>query len=66
LFVNAPLHDANFEVAGVRKCQAAVDRVYKLLGKSSDVRFEYPDAEHDFPDAERLQSYDWLQAHLAK
>lgn len=66
LFVNAPLHDANFEVTGVRKCQAAVEPVYQLLGKSGNVRFEYPAAEHDFPDTERLQSYDWLQAHLAK
>lgn len=65
LFVNAPLNDANFAVVGVRKCQAAVEPVYKLLGKSDAVTFAYPDAEHDFPDEVREQAYQWLEKQLA-
>ena len=66
LFVNAPLHDANFAVVGVRKCQAAVEPVYKLLGKSDAVTFVYPDAEHDFPDEVRLQTYAWFEKQLGR
>lgn len=65
LFVNAPLNDANFAVVGVRKCQQAVEPVYKLLGKSDAVTFVYPDAEHDFPDQVREQAYEWLKKQLA-
>jgi dienelactone hydrolase len=60
LLVNAPLHDANFAVEGVRKCEAAVSTVYKLLGKQDNMTFLYPDAEHDFPDDIRQQTYDWF------
>jgi dienelactone hydrolase len=65
LFVNAPLRDANFAVVGVRKCQAAVEPVYQLLGKRDAVTFVYPDAEHDFPDEVREQAYQWLEKQLA-
>jgi len=40
LFVNAPLHDSNFDVDGVRECVAAYH------GKHLEA--VYPDAEHDF------------------
>lgn len=66
LFVNAPLRDANFAVAGVRKCQTAVEPVYKLLGKTDAVTFVYPDAEHDFPDDIRQQAYAWFERQLGK
>jgi dienelactone hydrolase len=64
LFVNAPLHDANFEVSGVRNCQASVEPLYKILGSSDKLRFVYPDAEHDFPDPIRHEVYDWLERML--
>lgn len=64
LFVNAPLRDSNFAVVGVRKCHAAVEPVYQLLGKSESVTFVYPDAGHDFPDTVREQAYDWLKKNL--
>lgn len=64
LFVNAPLHDENFAVEGVRKCEAALRPLLKLLGKSAATRFVYPDEQHDFPDAIRAEAYAWLKDTL--
>ncbi|MFO1063198.1 MAG: alpha/beta hydrolase family protein [Pirellulales bacterium] len=64
LLVNAPLRDANFEVVGVRKCEASVRPLYEKFGKSSDLVFRYPDAEHDFPDEVRSEAYQWLSDQL--
>lgn len=64
LFVNAPLHDDNFAVEGVRKCEAAVRPLLELLGKSAATRFEYPDEQHDFPDLMRVEAYAWLKDNL--
>ena len=64
LFVNAPLHDANFAVVGVRKCEQSVRPLYELLGKLQDFKFVYPDAEHDFPEEVRKQAYEWLDEQL--
>jgi hypothetical protein len=66
VFVNAPLRDANFAVVGVKKCQVAVEPVYRLQGKPQGITFVYPDAEHDFPDEVRQQAYAWLEKQLAK
>ncbi len=49
LLVNAPLHDANFAVEGVRKCEQAAGIVYTHLNKRKEFKVLYPDAEHDFP-----------------
>ena len=64
LFVNAPLHDENFAVAGVRKCEAALRPLLELFGKSTSTRFAYPDAQHDFPDDIRAEAYAWLKDAL--
>lgn len=64
LFVNAPLHDDNFAVAGVRKCEAALRPLHELLGTSAATRFVYPDEQHDFPDAIRAEAYAWLKDTL--
>ena len=64
LFVCAPLNDANFAVAGVRKCEASVRPLYELLGAKTKCEFEYPEAEHDFPDETRLRAYKWLEDQL--
>jgi dienelactone hydrolase len=61
IFVNAPVHDSNFAVAGVRKCQASLQPLLGILGEEVSVEFVYPDAEHDFPDAIRQQAYQWLE-----
>lgn len=64
LFVNAPLHDSNFDNGGVRKCIAAATPVYELLGAKEQLQVVYPDCAHDFPDEVREQVYAWLNKQL--
>ena len=64
LFVGAPVNDANFAVAGVKKCEASVRPLYSLLGAEANCVFEYPEAEHDFPNETREQAYRWLEDRL--
>jgi dienelactone hydrolase len=66
VFINAPLHDANFAVVGVRKAVASAMEIYKLHGKEDCLQVVYPDAEHDFPDEIRMQVYGWLDTHLKR
>ncbi|MCL4201054.1 MAG: alpha/beta fold hydrolase [Pirellulaceae bacterium] len=66
LYVNAPLHDANFDVEGVRKVVDRASEVYKSRGARDNLKVEYPDAEHDFPDAIRDAVYSWLDRHLRR
>ncbi len=64
LFVNAPLHDANFDVGGVRDCIRAIEGVYGLYSADKEVSVVYPDAEHDFPDEARRQAYAFVDRAL--
>jgi hypothetical protein len=64
IYVAAPLHDANFEVSGVRKCIAAALPVFELLGGKGKLVVEYPDCAHDFPDDVRERVYNWLNKEL--
>ena len=57
LFVNAPLRDSNFEVSGVRDVIAAVSKRFP----KGRLQVEYPDAEHDFPPANRRQAYEFME-----
>ena len=66
VFVNAPLHDANFEVSGVRDCIRAAKPVYALYGAEDDLVAIYPEAEHDFPDPAREQAYAFMDAALGR
>jgi hypothetical protein len=65
-FASAPLHDANFEVEGVRACIDAATPVYGLFGASDRLQAVYPDAEHDFPPAVREEAYRFLDKVLAR
>ncbi|WP_080508122.1 alpha/beta hydrolase [Bryobacter aggregatus] len=56
IFVNAPLHDANFDALGVD--DAVRD------SKHPGIQVEHPDCEHDFPPAVRQQAYAWLERRL--
>lgn len=60
LFVNAPLHDGNFDVAGVRRCLAAAAPEYARHAVPDRLVAEHPDAGHDFPADVRQRSYDFL------
>lgn len=64
-FSNSPLHDANFEIAGVRRAFAEAKQVYDLLQvPASKFRLETPDSGHDFPPDVRAKAYEWLEQQL--
>jgi dienelactone hydrolase len=65
-FTNSPLHDANFEVEGVKACLEAARPVYRLLGAEGRLEATFPDAEHDFPDAARAAAYAFLERELPR
>ncbi len=65
VFVNAPLHDANFDVAGVRECIAFAQPVYRMQGAEEHLTAHYPDAEHDFPDAVREAAYAFIDENIS-
>jgi dienelactone hydrolase len=60
VFVNAPLHDSNFDVEGVNAC------VTKVKRKFPADRFvvEHPDCGHDFPPDVRERAYRFLDREL--
>jgi hypothetical protein len=64
LFVMAPRHDENFDVAGVRESIAAAEPVYKLFGANRWLRVMYPDCGHDFPYEARQAAYALLDECL--
>jgi len=63
-FTSSPLRDANFEVEGVRTCITAARPVYELLGVPDRLVAVYPEAEHSFPRAARIQAYAFLDHFL--
>lgn len=63
-FTNSPLHDANFEVEGVRVCIEAAKPVYELYGASDRLQAVHPEAEHDFPAEVRERAYRFLDRIL--
>jgi hypothetical protein len=63
-FTNSPLHDANFEVGGVRVCLDAARPVYALLGAAGRLEAVFPDAGHSFPAPAREAAYAFLARSL--
>jgi putative membrane-bound dehydrogenase-like protein len=53
----SPMHDSNFDVAGVRKAIPEANKVYSLLDADGELILLTPDCQHDFPTDMRLQSY---------
>lgn len=64
LFSCSPLHDSNFDVAGVKKAEPKVREIYNLLGADDKLVIRYPDAEHDFPTETRMEAYEFLDRVL--
>jgi len=60
LFVNAPLHDDNFDVSGVRDCLAATSSLFP----PQRLQAVYPDCSHDFPDEARAAAWSFLDSVL--
>jgi pimeloyl-ACP methyl ester carboxylesterase len=63
-FTSSPLHDANFDVQGVRVCIDAARSVYELENARDRLAAIFPDAEHSFPVAARLEAYRFLDRVL--
>ncbi|MEZ6043623.1 MAG: alpha/beta fold hydrolase [Planctomycetaceae bacterium] len=53
----SPLHDANFDVAGVRKAIPEAAKIYSLLDAKGELILATPDCEHDFPAEMREKAY---------
>jgi dienelactone hydrolase len=66
VFINAPLHDANFEVSGVHDCLEAARPVYALFGAAERVVPRHPDCGHDFPPDVREAAYALIDGVLQK
>lgn len=56
LFINAPLHDGNFDVEGVRECV----RYAQGRFPPGHLLVEHPDCGHEFPDAVRRRAYEFV------
>ena len=57
LFINAPLHDTNFDVSGVRDCIEAARPAYERFGAGDRLVAVFPNTEHDFPQEARAAAY---------
>ena len=64
VFVNAPMHDANFAVEGVKVCIESAAPVYRLLGHPERLRAVHPEAEHAFPRSSRDAAYRFIGERL--
>ena len=65
IFINAPLHDSNFDVSGVRDCVEAAMPVYdKVFRAKERLVAIYPDAGHEFPSRIRAAAYEFLDEWL--
>ncbi len=65
-FTSSPLHDANFDVAGVRDAITAARPVFELYHAGDRLMAIYPDAAHSFPAKARAAAYDFVIARLAQ
>ena len=63
-FTNSPLKDENFAVAGVKVVMEKVEPVYRKLNASEKLKAVYPNAGHDWPEAERTAAYKFLDRWL--
>lgn len=65
VYVNAPLRDANFKWDSVDRIAAAAMPVFQLHGATAaHLQVAHPDSDHDFPDKERLESYEVIKRLL--
>ncbi len=62
LFINAPLHDDIFDVAGVGECVAATLPVYALFEGGLGIVIYHPNCRHEFPPSVREAAYRFVNA----
>ncbi|MCO5237895.1 MAG: alpha/beta fold hydrolase [Chitinophagaceae bacterium] len=63
-FSNSPVHDANFNVEGVRVGIARASEVYHFLDADDQLQVRYPVSGHDFPPEVRFESYRYIDKML--
>ncbi len=63
-FSCSPLKDSNFSSQGVKEAEPKIQKIYQLLRGEDQFVVRYPDAEHDFPESTRLESYEFLDRIL--
>ncbi len=63
-FSNSPLGDDNFAVAGVKKAELEIRKVFVLLGAADQLQIRYPDCKHDFPPDVRREAYRFIDRAL--
>jgi hypothetical protein len=63
-FSNSPIHDANFNVEGVRVGIANASQVYRFLNADDNLQVRYPVSSHDFPPEVRFEAYDFIDKYL--
>lgn len=61
-FSNSPLHDANFNINGVKKGMDRIAKVYRFLHASQALQVRYPASTHDFPPLIRAQAYHFIDS----
>lgn len=64
VFINAPLHDNNFEVSGVDDCVESAKKIYALYNVEEHLKVIHPDCGHDFPPEIREEAYRFLDKYL--
>jgi dienelactone hydrolase len=64
VFVSAPLHDANFDVEGVRETVAAARPAFAASGAADALAAFHPDCAHDFPESARRLAYAHFDAAI--
>ena len=60
----SPQHDGNFDVAGVRKAEAEVSKVFKLLDAAENLKVVTPPGGHDFPPEARQEAFAFVDKAL--
>lgn len=60
----APVHDANFDLQGVKDCIEAARPVYQLFGAADKLAANHPDSGHDFAPPSRKAAYEWMDRWL--
>jgi len=65
VFINAPIHDANFDLSGVRDTLEAAAPFYRRHQAEGRLIAEHPDCAHDFPPDVRERAYAFLKRWLA-
>jgi dienelactone hydrolase len=65
VFINAPIHDSNFDLSGVQDTLRAATPFYSRRQGANRLVAEHPDCAHDFPPDVRDRAYAFLERWLA-